>query len=93
MYALRNNAPDFTFQKKKKKSRQKFTIWSGMNSNGILLGQCIFVCNVNNDSYLHILDNFVLAQLQDFFNIQLKVTTFNVYGKCKMELQLIGLWQ
>ena len=75
MYMLRGIAPDFKFQKKSN-SRQEVTIWSGMDSNDILLGPYFFVCNVNNNSYLEILDNFILAQLQDFFNTQFESGCF-----------------
>lgn len=48
MYALRGNVPDFTFEKKKK-LRQKVTIWKGVSGNGILL-RPDFYGNVNSGS-------------------------------------------
>ena len=65
MYALRGNAPDFTFGKNN--SLLKVTVWSGMSGNGILLGTHFLLVMQTTTPNLDILKIFALPQLQDFF--------------------------
>ena len=69
MYALRGgNVLDFTFAKKKKKMRVKKLLF-GVGC--VPMAFCcthIFYSNINNSRYFHLLSNFGLPQLQDFFN-------------------------
>ena len=49
-----------------------------MSGNGIIFGSYFFDSNVNS-CYLHILNNFILPKLQDFFNTQFEYGSFSMY--------------
>ena len=61
-YAPRGNPPpDFVYDVNE--NREKVTVWAGMIGNGTIIGPYFFDGNVNSDSYLELLNEFVLPQL------------------------------
>lgn len=53
----------------------------------------VFYGNVNNGSYLYILYNVALPQVQEFFNTQFENVVFNLYDGCRIELWYKRFWQ
>lgn len=68
MYALRVNASDVIFEKTN--PRQKLLPGAGYMIMDYQLETYFLDGNVNYGSYLDILNNFVLPQMQDFFSTQ-----------------------
>ena len=56
-------------------------------------GAMFFYGNVNNGSYLYILYNVALPQVQEFLNTQFENVVFNLYNGCRIELWYKRFWQ
>ena len=67
-YAPRGNQPEFTYDVNE--SREKVTVWAGLVGNGALIGPFFFDGNVNQASYLELLNERVFPGLVREFNGQ-----------------------
>ena len=67
-YAPRGNQPEFTYDVNK--SHEKVTVWTGLVGNGALIGPFFFDGNVNQASYLELLNEHVFPELVREFNGQ-----------------------
>ena len=76
-YAAAGQPPEFNFDANI--SQQKFTVWIGLCGNGQIIGPFFFDRNVNGRNYLQMLNNDVVPQLQQHFQIQIEGAFRNLW--------------
>ena len=64
-YAPSRHPPAFNFEKRC--SREKVTVWVGLCGNGVVLGPFFFDANVNGQTYLRMINEQVVPQLENNF--------------------------
>ena len=68
-YAPRGEPPNFNYDVPS--SRAKVTVWAGLCGDGSILGPFFFDRNVNRETYINMLNEQIVPQMQELFNFNL----------------------